>query len=175
MPSFGPRQLGNGHAPRHELLRSRYDGRSWFQAENARSFFRSAENLTRTATLVTAGIAAIALVVGGIGIMNIMLVAVTERTREIGLRRTVGAKQRDIAMQFLAEAITLCLIGGQIGLAAGILAAKMISQRLQIDATLSLNSAMVGVLFSIAVGVLAGFFPAYKASRLSPIEALRFE
>jgi putative ABC transport system permease protein len=158
-----------------EVLRSRYDGRSWFQAENARSFFRSAENLTRTATLVTAGIAAIALVVGGIGIMNIMLVAVTERTREIGLRRTVGAKQRDIAIQFLAEAITLCLIGGQIGVTVGILAAKLISQRLQIDATISLNSAMVGVLFSIAVGILAGFFPAYKASRLSPIEALRFE
>ncbi|MGH7595991.1 MAG: ABC transporter permease, partial [bacterium] len=158
-----------------EVLRSRYEGRSLFQAENARSFFRSAENLTRTATLVTAGIAAIALVVGGIGIMNIMLVAVTERTREIGLRRTVGAKQRDIALQFLAEAITLCLVGGQIGLTVGILAAKLISQRLQIDAALSLNSAMVGVLFSVAVGILAGFFPAYKASRLSPIEALRFE
>jgi putative ABC transport system permease protein len=158
-----------------EVLRSRYGGRNLFQAENARSFFRSAENLTRTATLVTAGIAAIALVVGGIGIMNIMLVAVTERTREIGLRRTVGAKQRDIALQFLAEAIALCLIGGQIGLALGILAAKMISQRLQIDAALSLSSALVGVLFSVAVGILAGFFPAYKASRLSPIEALRVE
>jgi putative ABC transport system permease protein len=146
-----------------------------FQAENARSFFRSAENLTRTATLVTAGIAAIALVVGGIGIMNIMLVAVTERTREIGLRRTVGARQRDIALQFLMEAITPCLIGGQIGIVAGILAAKMISRSLQIDAAFSLTSAAIGILFSIIVGILSGFFPAYKASRLSPIEALHFE
>ncbi|MDZ7289809.1 MAG: ABC transporter permease [candidate division KSB1 bacterium] len=158
-----------------EVLRSRYEGRSLFQAENARSFFRSAENLTRTATLVTAGIAAVALVVGGIGIMNIMLVAVTERTREIGLRRTVGAKQQDIALQFLAEAITLCFIGGQIGMFAGILAAEMIVKRLQIEAAFSFTSASIGILFSVMVGILSGFFPAYKASRLSPIEALRFE
>jgi putative ABC transport system permease protein len=157
------------------VLRSRHEGRNLFEAANARSLFRSAENLTRNATLVTAGIAAIALVVGGIGIMNIMLVAVTERTREIGLRRTVGAKRRDIALQFLTETVALCLVGGQIGILIGVLAAKVISRNLQIDTYFSLTSTVVAILFSLAVGILSGFFPAYKASRLSPIDALRVE
>jgi ABC-type antimicrobial peptide transport system permease subunit len=125
--------------------------------------------------LVTAGIAMIALIVGGIGIMNIMLVAVTERTREIGLRLTVGARQRDIAAQFLLEAITLCFAGGQLGVILGIIVAEVISQNLQIDAAFSTASAVIGIMFSIAVGILSGFFPAYKASRLSPIDALRYE
>jgi len=157
------------------VLRSRHEGKNLFVAENARHLFRSAENLTRTATLVTASIAAISLLVGGIGIMNIMLVAVTERTREIGLRRTVGARRRDIAVQFLAEAIVLCLIGGQIGMVGGIVVAQIVAKSLQIEAVFSFTSAMVGILFSIGVGILSGFFPAYKASRLAPIEALHYE
>jgi len=157
------------------VMRSRHEGKNLFVAENWRNLFRSAENLTRTATLVTAGIAAIALVVGGIGIMNIMLVAVTERTKEIGLRRTVGARRRDIAAQFLAEAIILCLIGGQIGMVGGIVVAQVVARSLQIETVFSFTSAMVGILFSIGVGILSGFFPAFKASRLAPIEALRYE
>jgi putative ABC transport system permease protein len=157
------------------VLRTRHEGRNWFETVTARDLFRSAENLTRTATLVTAGIAGIALIVGGIGIMNIMLVAVTERTREIGLRRTVGARQRDIATQFLVEAITLCLAGGQIGVIIGILAARVVSRSLQIETAFSVAPALVGIGFSIAVGILSGFFPAYKASRLSPVDALRYE
>jgi putative ABC transport system permease protein len=164
-------------AMRHttRVLRSRNQGKNLFQAVNARSLFHTAENLTRTATWVTAAIAAIALVVGGIGIMNIMLVAVTERTREIGLRRAVGAKRRDIAWQFLTEAVALCLIGGQIGIMAGILAAEIVSRSLQIDAAFSLPAAAIGLLFSMAVGVLSGFFPAYKAAHLSPVAALYSE
>ncbi len=158
-----------------ETLRSRYEGQSLFVAENARNLFRSAENLTRMATWVAAGIAAIALVVGGIGIMNIMLVSVSERTREIGVQRAVGAKRHDIAIQFLAEAIALCLLGGGMGISAGYAAARMVAQSLQIESVFSLASAAIGVSFSFMIGVLAGFFPAYKAARLPPVEALHSE
>ncbi len=120
-------------------------------------------------------IAAIALLVGGIGIMNIMLVAVSERTHEIGIQRAVGAKRRDIALQFLAEAILLCAAGGALGILLGMIAAKFIAQGWQMEGAFSSAAALIGLLFSCGVGVVAGFFPAYKASRLSPIAALRHE
>lgn len=161
------------HARR--VLISQHQGKKYFAVSNARTVYRSAENLTRTATWVAASIAAIALFVGGIGVMNIMLVAVSERTHEIGIQRALGARRRDIAAQFLTEAILLCTTGGVLGALCGMLAAKLIAHAWQIEAEFSSAATLIGLLFSMSVGVAAGFFPARKASRLSPIAALRNE
>jgi putative ABC transport system permease protein len=128
-----------------------------------------------TMTALLAGIAAISLVVGGIGIMNIMLVSVTERTREIGVRRAVGARRRDVLLQFLVEAMTLSLAGGTVGIIVGYAASGIVTRVLEWPA--SVPPSAVGVAFGIAaaVGMLFGFYPARRASRLDPIEALRYE
>jgi len=133
----------------------------------------SRANATMTALL--ASIATVSLIVGGIGIMNIMLVAVTERTREIGLRRAVGARSRDVLVQFLVEAVTLSALGGVVGVAAGFLAAAGIESLLEWPTRVSPGA--VGLAFAIAVfvGVFFGFYPARKASQLDPIDALRYE
>ena len=128
-----------------------------------------------TMTTLLAGIAAVSLLVGGIGIMNIMLVSVTERTREIGLRLAVGARDIDVLLQFLVEAIVLSLAGGAIGIAAGMSAAYGITQVTPLATQVSLNSVLLAFGFSAAIGVFFGFYPARKAARLDPIEALRFE
>ncbi len=120
-------------------------------------------------------VALISLVVGGVGIMNIMLVSVTERTREIGLRMAVGARQRDILRQFLVEAVLLCLIGGGLGIALGRGAAELVRYFLQWPTQVSLGAIFAAVTVSGLVGVLFGFYPAWKASRLDPIQALRYE
>lgn len=142
---------------------------------NVEKLFKSAEQMTRTASLVTAGIAMISLIVGSIGIMNIMLVSVTERTREIGLRKCVGAKNRDIRNQFLLETILLTTIGGTVGIGLGLFWAQVIGSIIKIPVAYSLLAAVIGFCFSVGIGIIAGFYPAYKASRLNPIEALRFE
>jgi len=120
-------------------------------------------------------IASISLVVGGIGIMNIMLVSVTERTREIGLRMAVGARQRDIMRQFLVEAILLAAIGGVIGVGVGIGAAKILSRVNHWPVLIAPFTIMVAMGFSAAIGIFFGFYPAWRASRLNPIDALRYE
>ncbi|MCJ9427740.1 ABC transporter permease [Kordiimonas marina] len=135
---------------------------------------------TRTATQATLGLllaaaAAISLIVGGIGIMNIMLVSVTERTREIGLRMAVGARERDILIQFLVEAMTLCLIGGIIGLTIGGIGAAMFARLGHWPVLLDPVFVAVGLVGSGAVGLFFGYYPARRASRLNPIEALRYE
>ena len=117
----------------------------------------------------------IALVVAGIGIMNIMLVSVTERTREIGLRMAVGARARDILTQFLVEALTLSLIGGVIGIALGVGGSNAISYLAEWRTVLSAEAVVVAFGFAAAIGIFFGFYPARKASRLDPIEALRYE
>jgi ABC-type antimicrobial peptide transport system permease subunit len=129
----------------------------------------------QTMTALLAAIATISLIVGGIGIMNIMLVSVTERTREIGIRRAVGAKSRDVLMQFLVEAVTLGLAGGVIGMLLGFLASFVITYTLQWQATVSLSAVALAFGISAATGVFFGFYPARRASRLNPIDALRFE
>ena len=130
---------------------------------------------TATMTTLLAGIAGVSLLVGGIGIMNIMLVSVTERTREIGLRMAIGAKGRDVRMQFLVEAITLSLIGGGIGIALGISLAEGMSRFMSWPADVSANAVTLAFGFAAATGVFFGFYPAQKAARLDQIQALRFE
>jgi putative ABC transport system permease protein len=131
--------------------------------------------ITTTMTIFLGAIAAISLLVGGIGIMNIMLVSVTERTREIGLRKAVGAKRSTILMQFLVETVTLSVLGGLIGILLGASIAYAFTALDLIDASLSLNTVALAFFFASAVGVFFGLYPAMRASRLRPIEALRYE
>lgn len=129
----------------------------------------------RILTLLLAAVASIALLVGGIGIMNIMLVSVTERTREIGLRMAVGARRRDILVQFLVEAVTLCLIGGIVGVIVGLGGAALVANLAGWPVLIEPLALVVAVAFSGAVGVFFGYYPARKAARLDPIDALRYE
>jgi putative ABC transport system permease protein len=127
-------------------------------------------------TVFLGAIAAISLLVGGIGIMNIMLVSVTERTREIGLRKAVGAKRRDVLLQFLVEAVSLAVLGGALGIALGVSSAIGISMRIDnFEAVVGVDAVLTALLFSMAVGLFFGIYPAYRASRLNPIDALRYE
>ena len=133
---------------------------------------------TQTANTMTnllAGIAGVSLVVGGIGIMNIMLVSVTERTREIGLRLAIGARSSDVLLQFLIEAIVISIVGGGCGIAIGYLVSQFLRIYQGMAATVPLNAVLIAVLFSAGVGIFFGFYPARKAAGLDPIEALRFE
>ncbi|MNC51899.1 putative ABC transporter permease YknZ [compost metagenome] len=131
--------------------------------------------ITGTLTTALAGIAGISLLVGGIGIMNIMLVSVSERTREIGIRKAIGAQRRDILIQFLIESIFLGGIGGIIGLAIGGGGAILLGKAMSMEVTVSLGTAIFAFVFSVAVGVFFGIFPANKAAKLKPIEALRMD
>lgn len=135
----------------------------------------SVTEIMDTIVLVIACIAGISLLVGGIGIMNIMLVSVTERTREIGIRKALGAKKRDIKLQFVIEAMTTSLIGGIFGIVFGIFGANLAAKLFDLNATVSLMSVAVSVGISVAIGVFFGFMPAKKASDLNPIDALRHE
>ncbi len=152
-----------------------------FNSEDAYRVFNQADMLesinetTRTMTMMLGGIAGISLLVGGIGIMNIMLVSVTERTREIGIRKAIGAKRRSILGQFLIEAIVVSCIGGIIGIILGFIFSNAIGGAMQIAADPSLLVILVSFSFSVFVGVFFGWYPANKASRLNPIEALRVE
>jgi putative ABC transport system permease protein len=126
-------------------------------------------------TAFLAAVAGISLLVGGIGIMNIMLVSVTERTREIGLRKAVGARGQDILMQFLVEALVISLAGGLIGLALGGLIALSVTLTGLLTATVSMSAVLLAVGFSLAVGLFFGIWPARRAAKLNPIDALRYE
>jgi putative ABC transport system permease protein len=130
---------------------------------------------SRTMQLLLGAIASVSLIVGGIGIMNIMLVSVTERTREIGIRMAVGARGRDILVQFLVEAVTLSAIGGLVGIALGIVSAKVTGHFTGWPILTPMSWVGVASLSSAIVGIISGFYPAWKASQLDPIEALRYE
>jgi putative ABC transport system permease protein len=146
-----------------------------FSVRNLTEIASSAEQSAKVMSLLLGAIASISLIVGGIGIMNIMLVSVTERTREIGIRIAVGAKGRDILLQFLIESLVLSLIGGIMGIAIGIAGTLVLATFTQWPILFSINAIFLAFLFSGSVGVFFGFYPARKASMLNPIEALRYE
>jgi len=153
----------------HRILPGQEDD---FSVRNLEEAAGRAEEANKTMSFFFIAVATISLVVGGIGIMNIMLVSVTERTREIGIRIAIGARQNDILVQFLVEALTISIFGGIIGTALGIAAANLISALAGWPTIITLNSILLATLFSGAVGVFFGFYPAHKASRLDPIQAL---
>ena len=157
---------------RHNIRPGRDDD---FTVRNQQEIAEAATATSRVMTLLLGAIAGVSLVVGGIGIMNIMLVSVTERTREIGVRMAVGAHGKDILTQFLIEAVTLSSVGGVIGIICGIGASRILSAYAHWPTLISLSSILIAFLFSAAVGVFFGFYPARQAARLDPIEALRYE
>ncbi|HEX4960825.1 MAG TPA: ABC transporter permease [Thermoanaerobaculia bacterium] len=166
------RQVTNLLRDRHHIGPGADDD---FSIRNLTELASAQEEGMRTLTTLLASIAAVSLLVGGIGIMNIMLVSVTERTREIGVRMAVGANPGDILAQFLVEALTLATAGGVIGIAAGLLAAQRLAEQFGWPTLIRPDVIAVAVVFSAAVGIAFGLYPARKASRLDPIDALRFE
>jgi len=156
----------------HRLGKNEEDS---FQIRNMSDIKKTLETTTKTMSLLLGAIAAISLLVGGIGIMNIMLVSVTERTREIGLRKAIGANNKDIMVQFLIEAVLMAFIGGISGVLLGSGAAMLITIFTGWTVRVSMSSVILATTFSLAVGVVFGLWPAQKAAKLDPIEALRYE
>jgi len=146
-----------------------------FRVYNVADFIRARSSTQATMGILLAFTAAVSLIVGGVGVMNIMLVSVTERTREIGLRMAVGARKNDILGQFLAEAIALCLIGGLIGTLLGVGAARLAANMGDFPVTISPNIAIVALGAAALIGISFGYFPARRAAQLNPIDALRSE
>jgi putative ABC transport system permease protein len=146
-----------------------------FRIRNQATFLETLNEATQIFTSLLAGIAAVSLLVGGIGIMNIMLVSVTERTREIGVRKALGATRRNILMQFLSEALTLCLLGGAIGVACGLAGAIVLRDAFGWNAVLGPTSIALAFAFATVVGLFFGVWPARRAASLDPIQALRYE
>jgi putative ABC transport system permease protein len=172
-------QMKEAEGQIRDLLRQRHRLQPYqdddFWLRNLSEVLQTQEEASRVLALLLAAIASVSLLVGGIGIMNIMLVSVTERTREIGLRMAVGARSRDILTQFLVEAITLALIGGVIGIGMGLASSYAIAYFAEWRTLIDPQAILVAFSFSAAVGVFFGFYPARKAARLDPIEALRYE
>ncbi|MFI5252710.1 MAG: ABC transporter permease [Bacteroidota bacterium] len=162
-----------------QLLRSRhklnFNDDNDFTIRNQADIAEASNATSKIMTMLLGSVAGVSLVVGGIGIMNIMLVSVTERTREIGIRMSIGAKRRDILSQFLMEAMALSLLGGFIGIVLGVSGSDLISALAGWPTFISINSIILAVFFSMMVGVFFGYYPARKASSLNPIEALRYE
>jgi len=146
-----------------------------FTVRNLSEILAVSEQSSKVMSILLGAVASISLIVGGIGIMNIMLVSVTERTREIGIRMAIGAKQRDILLQFLTEAVLLTTVGGIIGMGLGVVGAMAVSKLMQWPTLISSQAIVIAFLFSAGVGVFFGFYPARKAAGLNPIDALRYE
>ena len=172
-------EMGKTTSEITSLLRKRHRIREGdendFNVRSQTEILSMVQESTKTFTLLLAGIAIVSLIVGGIGIMNIMFVSVTERTREIGIRKAIGARERDILTQFLIEAIIMSLSGGMIGIVIGILAGKTISQFGNWPTVITMGSILLSFSFAVAIGLFFGFYPARKAARLNPIDALRYE
>jgi putative ABC transport system permease protein len=166
------KQVGALLRERHRLRAEEPDD---FNVRNPEDVIQAQLEASRTLTVLLIAIASISLLVGGIGIMNVMLVSVTERTREIGVRVAVGATEEAIQLQFLGESVILSLVGGAAGVLVGVVASVFVGRLLQWPMQLAPEAILLAVVFSVAVGVFFGFYPARKASRLDPIEALRYE
>jgi putative ABC transport system permease protein len=174
-----PSNINNAQTQISELLRMRhkippYDADD-FTIRNQTDLATTATATTEILTILLASIASVSLLVGGIGIMNIMLVSVTERTREIGIRMSVGARGRDILTQFLIEALVLSLLGGMVGIILGVTGSSAISSFAKWPTIITAFSIILSFGFSIAIGIFFGFYPARKAALLNPIDALRYE
>ena len=146
-----------------------------FYVQNSSQWLNSWGDAAKTFTYLLGGIAAISLMVGGIGIMNIMLVSVTERTREIGIRKAIGAKKKEILEQFLIESVLISFLGGGIGILLGIGISRIVSGMGDWETVVSTQSILLAFCFSVAIGIFFGFYPANKAANLNPIDALRYE
>jgi putative ABC transport system permease protein len=161
------------------LLEQRHNiasgGADDFTVRSPTQFVQTAQQTTQTLAVLLIGIATISLIVGGIGIMNIMLVSVTERTREIGIRMAVGARRSDIRNQFLIEAVTLSALGGLFGVVIGLVGGLFLTRAFQLPFGLSVGAIALAVGVSMLIGIVFGFYPAIRASRLDPIVALRVE
>jgi putative ABC transport system permease protein len=175
----GPQTIDSAESEMNSVLRQRHhlqpNQDDDFTIRNLEEVFQAQETSSSVMSILLAAIASVSLIVGGIGIMNIMLVSVTERTREIGLRQAIGAKTKDILTQFLVEAVTLSVLGGIAGILLGILASKLISLFANWSTLVSPGAILLAFVFSALVGVFFGFYPARKAALLDPIEALRYE
>ena len=171
--------MGEAESQLRELLRQRHRLQPYqdddFTVRNLSEILQTQEESSKVMTYLLAAIASVSLLVGGIGIMNIMLVSVTERTREIGIRLAVGAKQKDILWQFLVEALTLSLSGGVVGIVLGLAGSQLVSTTAGWPLLISWSAIVIAVAFSGAVGIFFGFYPARKAAQLDPIQALRYE
>ncbi|HSG50069.1 MAG TPA: ABC transporter permease [Longimicrobiales bacterium] len=174
-----PQQLDQAYGEIDRILRREHRIRPGEEADynirNSADLLSTFNETNQTFTYLLAGIAAVSLLVGGIGIMNIMLVSVTERTREIGTRKALGATRKAILLQFLIEALVLCFIGGVLGIVAGVGGAKALSTFAEWDTVVAMGAVYAALGFSVAIGLFFGIWPAQRAARLSPIEALRYE
>lgn len=159
-------------AARHHIGKNQEND---FEIRNLAEMQETIKSTTKTMSLLLGAIAGVSLIVGGIGIMNIMLVSVTERTKEIGIRMAIGAKASDIRIQFLIESFLLSVAGGLIGVAIGIIGAWMMHKFAGMNVSINLSSILLSLGFSAAIGIGFGYYPAYKASLLNPIDALRYE
>ena len=177
--AFSPNDVAAAQEEIALILREAHDLAEWeaddFTVRNQADLTEAAQGTTEVMTTLLLAIASVSLLVGGIGIMNIMLVSVTERTREIGIRMAIGARGSDVLVQFLVEAVVMSIVGGALGVALGYGAAAVVSRATGWSTDIAPETVFLGLGFSAAVGIFFGFWPARKASRLDPIDALRYE